>query len=85
MAGAGLATLPFAFVTAGFSPAAMLLMRRAGTKLVVAAGLVMMSAGFMVAAARLPRPQLPVPRTRPAVNDSGRNGRKTARARARAE
>jgi EmrB/QacA subfamily drug resistance transporter len=49
--GAGLATLPFAFVTAGFSPVAMLLMGRVGTKLVVAAGLVMMSAGFMVAAA----------------------------------
>jgi EmrB/QacA subfamily drug resistance transporter len=48
--GAGLATLPFAFVTAGFSPLAMLLMRRFGTKLVVAAGLVLMSAGFAVAA-----------------------------------
>ncbi len=48
--GAGLATLPFAFVTAGFSPIAMLLMRRFGTKLVVAAGLAMMSAGFVVAA-----------------------------------
>jgi DHA2 family multidrug resistance protein-like MFS transporter len=48
--GAGIATLPFAFVTAGFSPVAMLLMRRFGTKLVVAAGLVMMSAGFLVAA-----------------------------------
>jgi EmrB/QacA subfamily drug resistance transporter len=48
--GAGLATLPFAFVTAGFSPVAMLLMRRFGTKLVVAAGLTTMSAGFAVAA-----------------------------------
>jgi len=48
--GAGIATLPFAFVTAGFSPVAMLLMRRFGTKLVVAAGLVTMSAGFLVAA-----------------------------------
>ena len=48
--GAGLATLPFAFVTAAFSPVAMLLMRRFGTKLVVAAGLVTMSAGFTVAA-----------------------------------
>jgi EmrB/QacA subfamily drug resistance transporter len=48
--GAGLATLPFAFVTAGFSPVAMLLMRRFGTKLVVAAGLVLMSGGFVVAA-----------------------------------
>ena len=48
--GAGIATLPFAFVTAGFSPAAMVLMRRFGTKLVVAAGMTMMSAGFVVAA-----------------------------------
>jgi EmrB/QacA subfamily drug resistance transporter len=48
--GAGIATLPFAFVTAGFSPVAMLLMRRVGTKLVVTAGLVAMSAGFTVAA-----------------------------------
>jgi hypothetical protein len=48
--GAGIATLPFAFVTAGFSPVAMLLMRRLGTKLVVAAGMIMMSAGFLVAA-----------------------------------
>jgi DHA2 family multidrug resistance protein-like MFS transporter len=48
--GAGIATLPFAFVTAGFSPVAMLLMRRFGTKLVVAAGMAMMSAGFVVAA-----------------------------------
>src|SRR5579862_8999376 len=48
--GAGIATLPFAFVTAGFSPIAMLLMRRFGTKLVVAAGLALMSGGFVVAA-----------------------------------
>src|SRR6202020_2614667 len=48
--GAGIATLPFAFVTAGFSPVAMLLMRRLGTKLVVTAGMIMMSAGFLVAA-----------------------------------
>jgi EmrB/QacA subfamily drug resistance transporter len=48
--GAGIATLPFAFVTAGFSPIAMLVMRRIGTKLVVAAGLATMSAGFVVAA-----------------------------------
>ena len=47
--GAGLATLPFAVVTAGFSPIAMLLMRRIGTKLVVAFGLATMSAGFVVA------------------------------------
>ena len=48
--GAGIATLPFAFVTAGFSPVAMLLMRRFGTKLVVAAGLAVMGTGFLVAA-----------------------------------
>ena len=48
--GAGIATLPFAFVTAGFSPVAMLLMRRFGTKLVVAAGLLLMSGGFVIAA-----------------------------------
>ncbi len=49
--GAGIATLPFAFVTAGFSPAAMILMRRFGTKLVVGAGLATMAAGFFVASA----------------------------------
>jgi len=48
--GAGLATLPFAVVVAGFSPVAMLLMHRIGTKLVVAAGLFMMSLGFLDAA-----------------------------------
>jgi EmrB/QacA subfamily drug resistance transporter len=48
--GAGLATLPYAFVAAGFSPVAMMLMRRAGTKLVVAAGMSLMSAGFVIAA-----------------------------------
>jgi MFS family permease len=48
--GAGIATLPFAFVTAGFSPLAMMLMRRFGTKLIVAAGLATMGAGFLVAA-----------------------------------
>jgi predicted MFS family arabinose efflux permease len=48
--GAGLATLPFAFVTAGFSPVAMLVMKRTGTKVVVAAGLFLMSAGLLDAA-----------------------------------
>ena len=48
--GAGIATLPFAFVTAGFSPLAMMLMRRFGTKLIVTAGLAVMGAGFLVAA-----------------------------------
>jgi EmrB/QacA subfamily drug resistance transporter len=48
--GAGLATLPFAVVTAGFSPVAMIIMKRIGTKAVVTAGLLMMSSGFVVAA-----------------------------------
>jgi EmrB/QacA subfamily drug resistance transporter len=47
---AGLATLPFAVITAAFSPVAMMLMKRFGTKLVVAAGMTLMSAGFVVAA-----------------------------------
>jgi len=48
--GAGIATLPFAFVTAGFSPVAMLVMKRIGTKVVVAGGLFLMSGGLAVAA-----------------------------------
>jgi EmrB/QacA subfamily drug resistance transporter len=44
---AGLATLPFAFVTAGFSPVAMIVMKRLGTKVVVAGGLLLMSAGLL--------------------------------------
>ena len=47
---AGLATLPFAVITAAFSPVAMIVMRRTGTKLVVAFGLLLMSSGFVVAA-----------------------------------
>jgi hypothetical protein len=47
---AGLATLPFALVTGAVSPAAIALMKRLGTKLVVTTGLAMMSAGFLVAA-----------------------------------
>jgi hypothetical protein len=47
---AGLATLPFAFVTAGFSPVAMIVMKRLGTKVVVAGGLMLMSAGLLDAA-----------------------------------
>ena len=47
---AGLATLPFAVVIGAVSPLAILLMRAVGTKLVVAAGLVTMAAGFAVAA-----------------------------------
>src|SRR6202044_328768 len=47
---AGLATLPFAFVTAAFSPVAMLVMKRIGTKVVVSTGLFLMSAGLLDAA-----------------------------------
>jgi EmrB/QacA subfamily drug resistance transporter len=47
---AGLATLPFAFVTAGFSPVAMIVMKRVGTKAVVAGGLLLMSLGLLDAA-----------------------------------
>jgi EmrB/QacA subfamily drug resistance transporter len=48
--GAGLATLPFAVVTAAFSPVAIMAMKRVGTKVVVAFGLALMSSGFVVAA-----------------------------------
>jgi EmrB/QacA subfamily drug resistance transporter len=47
---AGLATLPFAVVTAALSPVAILLMKRIGTTRVVALGLLLMSAGFLLAA-----------------------------------
>jgi EmrB/QacA subfamily drug resistance transporter len=47
---AGVATLPFAVVTGAMSPAAIAAMKRIGTKIVVAGGLVLMSAGFVVAA-----------------------------------
>lgn len=47
---AGLATVPFALVTGALSPVAIALMKRFGTKLVVAAGLALMSGGFLVAA-----------------------------------
>ena len=47
---AGVATLPFAIVTAAFSPVAIMLMKRFGTKVIVASGLVLMTAGFLVAA-----------------------------------
>src|SRR6185312_16122429 len=46
---AGVATVPFAIVTGAFSPLAIVLMKRAGTKIVVTAGLLLMSAGFVVA------------------------------------
>jgi EmrB/QacA subfamily drug resistance transporter len=45
---AGVATLPFAIVTGALSPAAILIMKRIGTKLVVALGLLVMSGGFVV-------------------------------------
>jgi len=48
---AGLATLPFAVVTAAFSPVAMIVMKRVGTKAVVAFGLLLMSSGFLVVVA----------------------------------
>jgi DHA2 family multidrug resistance protein-like MFS transporter len=47
---AGVATLPFAIVTGAVSPLAILLMKRLGTKVIVTAGLGLMSAGFVVAA-----------------------------------
>jgi len=45
---AGVATLPFAIVTGAMSPVAIMLMKRLGTKVIVTAGLVLMSAGFLV-------------------------------------
>ena len=47
---AGAATLPFALVMGVLSPVAMLIVKKFGTKLVVTAGLLLMSAGFTVAA-----------------------------------
>jgi MFS transporter, DHA2 family, multidrug resistance protein len=47
---AGLATLPFAIVTGAFSPLAIAAMKRLGTKIIVTAGLALMSAGLVVAA-----------------------------------
>jgi EmrB/QacA subfamily drug resistance transporter len=47
---AGVATLPFAVVTGALSPVAILAMKKAGTKLVVTAGLALMSGGFAFAA-----------------------------------
>jgi DHA2 family multidrug resistance protein-like MFS transporter len=46
---AGVATLPFALVTAAVSPLAIVVMNRIGTKVVVTAGLLTMSTGFVVA------------------------------------
>ena len=47
---AGVATLPFALVTGVMSPVAIMVMKRVGTKVVVTAGMALMSAGFLVAA-----------------------------------
>jgi EmrB/QacA subfamily drug resistance transporter len=47
---AGVATLPFAIVTGAFSPIAITVMKRVGTKAVVTGGMVLMSGGFLVAA-----------------------------------
>jgi len=47
---AGAATLPFAVVMGALSPLAILIMRRVGTKLVVAGGLLLMTGGFTIAA-----------------------------------
>ncbi len=51
---AGVATLPFALVTGAMSPVAIAVMKRAGTKLVVASGLLIMSGGFALAATLSP-------------------------------
>jgi EmrB/QacA subfamily drug resistance transporter len=45
---AGVATLPFAVITGGLSPVAIMAMKRFGTKIVVAAGLALMSGGFVI-------------------------------------
>jgi hypothetical protein len=45
---AGVATLPFAVITGALAPVAIMLMRRFGSKIVVAAGLTLMSGGFAV-------------------------------------
>jgi len=47
---AGAATLPFAAVMGILSPLAIVIMKKTGTKLVVTAGMLLMMAGFLVAA-----------------------------------
>ncbi len=47
---AGFATLPFAVVIGALSPVAIVVMKRFGTTVVVAAGLALMTAGFLLAA-----------------------------------
>ena len=51
---AGVATLPFALVTGALSPVAIMMMKQAGTKIVVASGLLVMSGGFVLAATLRP-------------------------------
>src|SRR4029078_7737778 len=47
---AGAATLPFAAVMGILSPLGIVIMKKTGTKLVVTAGMLLMMAGFLVAA-----------------------------------
>jgi EmrB/QacA subfamily drug resistance transporter len=47
---AGAATLPFAIIMGALSPVAILIVRRTGTKVVVAGGMLLMAVGFSVAA-----------------------------------
>ena len=47
---AGVATLPFAVVTGALSPVAIVVMKRFGSTAVIAGGLALMSAGFVLAA-----------------------------------
>ena len=47
---AGVATLPFAVVTGALSPVAIVAMKRVGSTAVIAGGLALMSAGFVLAA-----------------------------------
>jgi MFS transporter, DHA2 family, multidrug resistance protein len=51
---AGVATLPFAVVTGAMSLAAIMIVKRAGNKVVVASGLLVMSGGFALAATLSP-------------------------------
>ncbi|GMA87345.1 hypothetical protein GCM10025868_25950 [Angustibacter aerolatus] len=69
---AGVATLPFAIVTGALSPVAIVLMKRLGTTRVVAAGLALMSAGFVLAATTQARLGLLGPRRRRDGADSRR-------------
>lgn len=46
---AGMATLPFAAIMGMLSPVAILIVRKTGTKVIVAAGMLLMAGGFLVA------------------------------------